>query len=240
MLSRQAIPGICHLTFMAKAGGVCKVPRWSYIALAVRIILAPGFAGTPFSKVPRLVTRTIDRKSSAQHRSKRGEPPRTRSLCAALARGVHSSHAGLLSPMAMTRSAQGWRTSITTAPAFGLCQVPITLRAAAMLTYAEQLRWDVAPRYLFDHRWASDVLERRAVYYSDYSEHPLGQLGRCLSEGFAYQGETPLYRDAKARGEPSLGLPPTAFVYFLQKPRPDREPCVRGTGNPDRRSGIDP
>jgi 1,4-alpha-glucan branching enzyme len=41
-------------------------------------------------------------------------------------------------------------------------------------------------------------------------------LGRCLTEGFAYQGETSLYREGKCRGESCADLPPTAFVSFLQ------------------------
>jgi maltooligosyltrehalose trehalohydrolase len=53
-------------------------------------------------------------------------------------------------------------------------------------------------------------------YYSDYSERPLHQLGRCLVEGFAYQGECSPYRNGQARGERAAGLPPSAFVSFLQ------------------------
>jgi maltooligosyltrehalose trehalohydrolase len=56
----------------------------------------------------------------------------------------------------------------------------------------------------------------RDGYYSDYAEHPLDLLGRCLADGFAYQGEASRYRNAEARGEPTNGLPPTAFVSFLQ------------------------
>ena len=56
----------------------------------------------------------------------------------------------------------------------------------------------------------------RDGYYSDYSERPLDRLGRCLVEGFAYQGEASAYRDGEIRGEPTEGLPPTAFVSFLQ------------------------
>jgi 1,4-alpha-glucan branching enzyme len=41
-------------------------------------------------------------------------------------------------------------------------------------------------------------------------------LGRCLVEGFAYQGEASLYRNGQPRGEPTAGLPLTAFVSFLQ------------------------
>ena len=53
-------------------------------------------------------------------------------------------------------------------------------------------------------------------YYSDYCECPLDQLGRCLVEGFAYQGESSRYRGGAIRGEPAKGLPLTAFVSFLQ------------------------
>jgi maltooligosyltrehalose trehalohydrolase len=51
-------------------------------------------------------------------------------------------------------------------------------------------------------------------YYVDY-QPPLPHLGRCLTEGFAFQGERSVYRDS-ARGEPSRELPPTAFAGFLQ------------------------
>ena len=53
-------------------------------------------------------------------------------------------------------------------------------------------------------------------YYADYSENRLAHLGRCLTQGFAYQGESSTYRAGEARGESSLGLPPAAFVSFLQ------------------------
>ncbi len=52
-------------------------------------------------------------------------------------------------------------------------------------------------------------------YYADYAGEPLKMLGRALAEGFAYQGEYSRFRD-RARGEPSLRLPPAAFVAFLQ------------------------
>ncbi|HTK12930.1 MAG TPA: malto-oligosyltrehalose trehalohydrolase [Xanthobacteraceae bacterium] len=51
-------------------------------------------------------------------------------------------------------------------------------------------------------------------YYVDYAGDT-GKLGRALAEGFAFQGEMMPYRD-KPRGEPSAGLPPTAFVSFIQ------------------------
>jgi maltooligosyltrehalose trehalohydrolase len=53
-------------------------------------------------------------------------------------------------------------------------------------------------------------------YYCDYSDHPLDHLGRCLTSGFAYQGEASRLRDGQKRGESTVGLPPTAFVSFLQ------------------------
>jgi maltooligosyltrehalose trehalohydrolase len=53
-------------------------------------------------------------------------------------------------------------------------------------------------------------------YYSDYSDRPLEHLGRCLASGFDYQGEVSCFRSGQPRGEPTAGLPPTAFVSFLQ------------------------
>ncbi|MDX7950698.1 malto-oligosyltrehalose trehalohydrolase [Lichenihabitans sp. Uapishka_5] len=51
-------------------------------------------------------------------------------------------------------------------------------------------------------------------YYEAYA-NKTELLGRALAEGFAYQGEFMPYRDSE-RGEPSAGLPPGAFVAFLQ------------------------
>jgi malto-oligosyltrehalose trehalohydrolase len=53
-------------------------------------------------------------------------------------------------------------------------------------------------------------------YYADYRESPVADLGRCLAEGFAYQGEPSEYQKGERRGEPSAALPATAFVSFLQ------------------------
>jgi 1,4-alpha-glucan branching enzyme/maltooligosyltrehalose trehalohydrolase len=50
----------------------------------------------------------------------------------------------------------------------------------------------------------------------DYADAPIHHLGRCLAEGFAYQGATSRYRDHTPRGEASAQLPPQAFVSFLQ------------------------
>ena len=56
----------------------------------------------------------------------------------------------------------------------------------------------------------------RDGYYADYADHPLDKLGRCLTEGFAYQGELSVFRNGQSRGESSRGLPATAFISFLQ------------------------
>jgi malto-oligosyltrehalose trehalohydrolase len=53
-------------------------------------------------------------------------------------------------------------------------------------------------------------------YYADYADRAARHLGRCLTEGFAYQGEPSNYRNGARRGELSRDLPATAFVSFLQ------------------------
>jgi maltooligosyltrehalose trehalohydrolase len=60
------------------------------------------------------------------------------------------------------------------------------------------------------------ITGERDGYYSDYSDRPLEHLGRSLVGGFAYQGEVSLHRNGQPRGEPTAGLPPAAFVSFLQ------------------------
>jgi malto-oligosyltrehalose trehalohydrolase len=87
---------------------------------------------------------------------------------------------------------------------------------------ARYLRPDPAGRRLFRAQWNDDLHHALHVlltgegegYYADY-EPPLPRLARCLAEGFAYQGDWSAYRGHQ-RGEPSRGLPPTAFVGFLQ------------------------
>jgi maltooligosyltrehalose trehalohydrolase len=53
-------------------------------------------------------------------------------------------------------------------------------------------------------------------YYLDYADDTLNRLGRCLAQGFAYQGEPSVFRQGELRGEASAHLPPDAFVAFLQ------------------------
>ncbi len=79
------------------------------------------------------------------------------------------------------------------------------------------------PRW-YSSQWNDDehhalhiiATDERDGYYADYAEKPLWYLGRCLTQGFAYQGEPSAYRNVASRGEPSASLPPSAFVSFLQ------------------------
>lgn len=76
----------------------------------------------------------------------------------------------------------------------------------------------------YDAQWNDDVHHAFHVlvtgesdgYYADYAEDAARLLGRCLAEGYAYQGEASRYREHSARGEPSANLPPAAFISFLQ------------------------
>ncbi len=93
---------------------------------------------------------------------------------------------------------------------------------------ANQARWlarDEQGRSLqHDAQWADDLHHcwhvlltgEDAGYYGSFADKPIAHLARCLSEGFAYQGEPFPALDNHPRGEPSAHLPPSAFVTFLQ------------------------
>lgn len=76
---------------------------------------------------------------------------------------------------------------------------------------------------LYDAQWNDDIHHSMHVlitgesggYYSDYVREPIKQLRRCLTEGFAFQGEYSPFHHAN-RGEPTAGLPLSAFISFLQ------------------------
>lgn len=68
----------------------------------------------------------------------------------------------------------------------------------------------------FHHAMHLLVTGERAGYYADYADDPLGHLGRCLTEGFSFQGQASAYRGGARRGEPSAGLPLGAFLNQLQ------------------------
>ncbi|MFZ0788860.1 MAG: malto-oligosyltrehalose trehalohydrolase [Chromatiaceae bacterium] len=84
-------------------------------------------------------------------------------------------------------------------------------------------RPDGTPRW-YAAQWSDDfhhalhliATGERDGYYVDYADAPLHHLGRCLAEGFSYQGAPSVFRGGAPRGEPSAHLPPTAFVNLLQ------------------------
>lgn len=86
---------------------------------------------------------------------------------------------------------------------------------------AELLRGDSPP---CDAQWNDDVHHCLHVaiagesdgYYRDYAQAPMALLGRALASGFSYQGEPSAFRDGKARGMESTGVPLVRFVNFLQ------------------------
>lgn len=75
----------------------------------------------------------------------------------------------------------------------------------------------------FSGQWADDwhhcmhvlLTGESEGYYGDFQD-PAAQLARCLSQGFAYQGEPSRHADGVLRGTPSAHLPTTAFVICLQ------------------------
>jgi len=98
--------------------------------------------------------------------------------------------------------------------------------AAHLLGYGAAIDGAVADSHtshVFDAQWNDDAHHVLHVlltgedsgYYAAYADAPAEKLARCLQEGFVYQGEVSPY-SGEARGEPSAGLPSTAFVNFLQ------------------------
>jgi malto-oligosyltrehalose trehalohydrolase len=68
----------------------------------------------------------------------------------------------------------------------------------------------------FHHTMHLLTTGEQAGYYADYADDPVGHLGRCLTQGFAFQGEPSAFRGGVPRGEPSAGLPLASFVNQLQ------------------------
>ncbi len=75
----------------------------------------------------------------------------------------------------------------------------------------------------FDAQWNDDghhvlhvlLTGETEGYYKDYADSGAHNLARVLAEGFVFQGQQSHYL-GRARGEPTTGLAPTAFVLFLQ------------------------
>lgn len=81
----------------------------------------------------------------------------------------------------------------------------------------------------FNAQWNDDIHHAMHVlatgensgYYEDYDADAspasaVEHLGRCLAEGFAYQGEKSAFRDGKFRGTPSKEIAPGGFIAFIQ------------------------
>ncbi|MCH5375760.1 MAG: malto-oligosyltrehalose trehalohydrolase, partial [Planctomycetes bacterium] len=68
----------------------------------------------------------------------------------------------------------------------------------------------------FHHTLHTLLTSESDGYYVDYADAPLKHLGRCLAEGFAFQGDAYRFEDGRLRGQPSRELPPGAFVNFIQ------------------------
>jgi maltooligosyltrehalose trehalohydrolase len=67
----------------------------------------------------------------------------------------------------------------------------------------------------YHHCWHVLLTGEDEGYYGDFGGDTVARLGRCLAEGFAYQGEhSPNLK--RPRGQATTGLPPQAFVTFLQ------------------------
>ncbi len=67
----------------------------------------------------------------------------------------------------------------------------------------------------YHHAWHVLLTGETAGYYRDF-ENAEDLVARTLAEGFAYQGDPSPHRNGQPRGEPSAGLPRTAFVNFIQ------------------------
>lgn len=70
----------------------------------------------------------------------------------------------------------------------------------------------------FHHAAHAVVTKEDRGYYEDYHHRQgaLDYVGRCLTEGFAYQGDPSPFREGKKRGEKSSHLHPAHFVNFIQ------------------------
>lgn len=75
-----------------------------------------------------------------------------------------------------------------------------------------------------DAQWNDDVHHCLHVamtgetdgYYEDYRDAPMALLGRALTSGFSYQGESSGFRHGRSRGTSSAGVPLVRFITFLQ------------------------
>ncbi len=68
----------------------------------------------------------------------------------------------------------------------------------------------------FHHPLHALMTQETDTFFEDYAAHPIALLGKSLTEGFVFQGQASKFRKGKPRGEPTAGLPLTAFINFLQ------------------------
>lgn len=66
------------------------------------------------------------------------------------------------------------------------------------------------------HALHTTITGEAGGYYADYANAPVRHLGRCLTQGFAYQNDPSPFRDDVVRGETTRGVALSAFVGFLQ------------------------
>ncbi len=95
----------------------------------------------------------------------------------------------------------------------------------------------------FHHCMHVILTGEKDAYYVDYADKPHERLARCLTEGFAYQGEASAFREGKARGESSERIPLCAFIDFLQNHdqagnRPFGERLIELTSDAAMRAGV--
>jgi maltooligosyltrehalose trehalohydrolase len=84
--------------------------------------------------------------------------------------------------------------------------------AASLLKAGFEAQWNDDGHHVLHHLLTGES----QGYYAAYSDDPMGKLARCLADGFVYQGEPTVVRNGEPRGEPTTGLPPYAYIFFLQ------------------------
>jgi maltooligosyltrehalose trehalohydrolase len=84
--------------------------------------------------------------------------------------------------------------------------------AASLLKAGFEAQWNDDGHHVLHHLLTGES----QGYYAAYREDPMAKLARCLADGFIYQGEPTVVRDGAPRGEPTNGLPPYAYIFFLQ------------------------
>ncbi|MDX3894185.1 malto-oligosyltrehalose trehalohydrolase [Pusillimonas sp.] len=84
--------------------------------------------------------------------------------------------------------------------------------AAGLLEQGFDAQWNDDAHHVVHHILTGE----RSGYYASYADEPGGMLARALAEGFVFQGQPDPHRNGRRRGEPSAGLSPEHFVFFLQ------------------------